>query len=454
MNRGVVVGVGRGFRGAALALSCIAVHSAQLQTQTEYLSYAKAAPVFSALNEPVPPARDWNRWIAAADAATRARVARGDEGSIVNFLLFGTSFTSQPRITTGQIDPRQIQQAVSARIDDFERGLAQPGTNERLQYARRVLPTGTPVRARLLALIDRTMKEGDAVAQLTRQAAALGDPSLEFAERSRLYRDRGLASDTSVRVNYAVESALRGLTPVLVRGSDPGKRSVRRVAIIGPGLDVVDKQEGYDFYPPQTIQPFALIDSLIRLGLADADTLRVNTFDVSAKVNDHITAMVRRARAGEPYFLHLPLDGTTPWTPALLTYFAGFGSAIGSPVPVSIPPGLGPLRLRALAVRPSVVERISAHDLNITAQAPVLDDAERYDLIVGTNIFLYYDRVQQGLAMVNIAGLLRPGGILLSNNALVEVPSAGMRSIGYLKTLYSTREEDGDVVISYQKEVK
>jgi hypothetical protein len=53
--------------------------------------------------------------------------------------------------------------------------------------------------------------------------------------------------------------------------------------------------------------------------------------------------------------------------------------------------------------------------------------------------------------MVNMAGMLRPGGVLLSNNALVEVPSAGMRSIGYSKVLYSTRDEDGDLVIWYQK---
>jgi len=30
--------------------------------------------------------------------------------------------------------------------------------------------------------------------------------------------------------------------------------SVRRVGIIGPGLDFTDKQEGYDFYPAQTVQ--------------------------------------------------------------------------------------------------------------------------------------------------------------------------------------------------------
>ena len=68
------------------------------------------------------------------------------------------------------------------------------------------------------------MKEVETHARLMEQAHALGDPSLEFAERSRLYRERGLASDTSVRVNFAIEEALRGLNPVMVRGSDPKRQ--------------------------------------------------------------------------------------------------------------------------------------------------------------------------------------------------------------------------------------
>ena len=316
--------------------------------------------------------------------------------------------------------------------------------NERLQFARRVLDDTAPVKARLLSMIDRSIKEGETHARLIEQAHALGDPSLEFAERSRLYRDRGLASDTSVRINFAVEEALRSV----------GTRPVRRVAVIGPGLDVADKQEGYDFYPPQTIQPFAVIDSLIRLGLADAETLRLTTFDVSARVNDHIAEMGRRARAGTPYVLHLPLDATVAWTPSLLDYFRQFGDTVGAPIPVTIPPSIGSLRLRAVAVRPPVVDRISARDLNITAQQLTLSDSERFDLIVGTNIFVYYDRLQQGLAMVNAAHMLRPGGLLLSNNALVEVPATGMRSIGYSKILYSNREEDGDLIIWYQKRME
>ena len=430
----------RAWGGGALALSVLADVSAQVPAPLTYLSQAQAAPIFAALDQPIPAAGEWSRWIASADAATRARVAQGDETTIVNLVLFGTSFTAQPRITAGQLTRKQIGVAVEGRLRDFERALAGPSTDERLQFARRTLGDGGSARTRLVSMIDRSIAEGDTHARLIEQAHALGDPSLEFAERSRLYRDRGLSSDTSLRVNFAVERALR----------EAGARPITRVAIIGPGLDVADKQDGYDFYPPQTIQPFAVIDSLIRLGFADADALRVTTFDVSARVNAHLAAMTRRA-SGDAYVLHLPLDGTVAWTPELLDYFRRFGDRIGAPIPVTIPSSVGFLRFRAVGVRPAIVDRIIPRDLNITAQALSLSESERFDLMIGTNVFVYYDRLQQGLAMVSAASMLRPGGLLLSNNALVEIPSTGMRSIGYTRTMYSSREEDGDVVIWYQK---
>jgi hypothetical protein len=401
--------------------------------------------VFEALGERLPDAAEWPQWISAADRATRARVMQGVEASLVNLLLFGTSFTSQPRVTARQLKAEEINRAVSARLDDFARALAQPAANERLLVAGRALKGAGTVRAQLLSMIDRSMKENETYARLIEKAQALGDPSLEFAERSTMYRERGLAPDTSVRVNFAVEEALKRVYP------DGGaRRAVRRVAIVGPGLDFADKQEGFDFYPLQTIQPFALIDSLLRLDLADPGALEITTLDLSEQINGHITRAAERARSGSPYVMHLPLDGQVAWSPALLTYFKTFGSSIGSPVPVTIPPGVGLLRLRALSVRPQIVQRVDARDVNVTAQRLELGE-DRFDLIVGTNIFLYYDRLQQGLAMTAIAGMLRPGGVLLSNNALVEVPAVGMRSVGYAKTLYSNRDEDGDVIIWYQK---
>jgi hypothetical protein len=41
--------------------------------------------------------------VSRRDTEIRARLAEGDEDSVINFLLFGVSFTTQPRITEGEM---------------------------------------------------------------------------------------------------------------------------------------------------------------------------------------------------------------------------------------------------------------------------------------------------------------------------------------------------------------
>ena len=82
---------------------------------------------------------------------------------------------------------------------------------------------------------------------------------------STLLRNRGLSSDTSIFAAFAIDAALKDIAAMgTIRAG-----SVRRIAVIGPGLDFTDKQEGYDFYPLQTIQPFAVVDSLRARELTD-----------------------------------------------------------------------------------------------------------------------------------------------------------------------------------------
>src|SRR5438445_12833337 len=42
----------------------------------------------------------WNDWIRARDAEVRGRIDRGIEDSISNLILYGTSFTTLPRVDT------------------------------------------------------------------------------------------------------------------------------------------------------------------------------------------------------------------------------------------------------------------------------------------------------------------------------------------------------------------
>jgi hypothetical protein len=177
----------------------------------------------------------------------------------------------------------------------------------------------------MVEAMRRVVGEVDSYIRALQTAKSLADPDAELATRSKLFRERGLSSDTSLLPDFAVEQALVAFASSgLIR---PGE--VRRVAVIGPGLDFTDKAEGYDFYPQQTIQPFSVIDSLLRLGLAKPDQLRLTTFDLSPRINQHLEAARRRARGGGPYILELPRDVEAGWRPDLVTFWRRFGDRIG-----------------------------------------------------------------------------------------------------------------------------
>jgi hypothetical protein len=74
--------------------------------------------------------------------------------------------------------------------------------------------------------------------------------------------------------------------------------------------------------------------------------------------------------------------------------------------------------------------------------------AERFDLIIATNILVYYDAFEQSLAMSNVQAMLQPGGFLLANNALPEFPFLPLHAIGYVSVVY--RPNDGEHMVWYQ----
>jgi SAM-dependent methyltransferase len=212
------------------------------------------------------------------------------------------------------------------------------------------------------------------------------------------------------------------------------------VAIVGPGLDFTDKHDGYDFYPQQTVQPFATIDSLIRLGLAKADRLSLTTLDLSPRINRHLETARQRARLGTAYSLALSRNMDLPWIPSLVTYWERFGATIGEVAKnVAVPPNAGNVRVRAMRVRPSVVMSIVPRDLNIVLQRlePLPVD-DRFDLIIATDVLVYYDIFEQSLALTNVANMLRPGGLFLSNDAVFALPATPMQTVGDTDVIHMT----------------
>jgi hypothetical protein len=94
----------------------------------------------------------------------------------------------------------------------------------------------------------------------------------------------------------------------------------------------------------------------------------------------------------------------------------------------------------AVRVRPSVVLAVVPADLNIVLQRlEPAQDEDRFDLVIASNMFVYYDVVEQSLARANVAAMLRAGGVLLSNNSLPTLPATAMRVAGATRVVCSRR---------------
>lgn len=453
------------------------------------LSYTEAQSILAAINGGLPAElRDkspadletfWPEWVTQHDEQTRARLLRGDEDTMVNFLVLGMSFTHQPRFTAegfaraasalapAQLEPDQTPESILLfkRVDDLLRGLAVPGNNERLIFLSHLveqqgyhphvafgvhasLTERNRLKGYLLENVGRVFREQERLQLLYDQARQKKDHPENMEEVSTLYHARGVSLDTVLWPNMALEESLKAMAA----GGLMTPGSIHHVAIIGPGLDFTDKLGGYDFYPQQTLQCFAVADSLLRLGLANQGELQITTFDISQRVNDHLQRALRRARLGQGYVVQLPRDAQAEWSPAATRYWRQFGDQVGTPVPPIHPPTLaGVVETRAIRINPAVVSAITPLDLDIVTQHLDTPPGQGFDLIIATNVFAYFDSFEQLLAVANSQPMLRPGGFLFSNNVLPLLPSLGMRLVNHLSISYSDRPNDGDVISWYQR---
>ena len=426
-----------------------------------FVRFSEARPVVTELVGRLPPELNkltpaqmetaWPGWIERHDREVRARLEQGDEDTIVNWMLFGTTFTSRPRAVLGAVESgaagvrelvlRRTMELISARLDDLLEALAAPGNDERRLFARALLQRRglrfatvadrDAARKYLLAAVIRVASEQDQIDQEL-AATSSSDPMTEFVERSRLFRTRGLSLDASLIPNFSVEQALAAMK---ARGLlEPG--SVRRVAIVGPGLDFADKNVGFDIYPEQTVQPFAVLDSLKRLGLAPSPAdPEIVLLDISPRIIDHVTQARARAARNIGYTLNLLLPSSTPWLPEIRAYWQTFGNQIGAPAQAPASKAIADVaQLRAVRARPSAVQRMSVLNVNIVTERL---DGEAFDLVIATNVFIYYDLFEQALAMSNVEAMLKPGAFLLANFSAPDLRSVTIRPVETTTTLYA-----------------
>ena len=454
-------------------LLIIAAGAAAAAAPARFVRFSEARPILTELAGSLPPELNkltlgqmedgWPGWIERHDREVRARLDQGDEDTLVNWMLFGTSFTSRPRAVLGAVESgaagnqelvvRRTIELISGRLDDLLQALAAPGTDERRLFARALLQRKgfrvatvadtDAAREYLLAAVLRVAGEQDQIDQEL-GATSGGAPLTEFVRRSRLFRTRGLSLDTSLVPNYSVEQALAAMK---ARGLvAPG--SVRRVAIIGPGLDFADKDVGFDFYPQQTLQPFAVLDSLKRLDLAPSSgDPEIVLLDISPRIIDHVTKARARAARNIGYTLNLPLPGSSQWLPEVRAYWRTFGDRIGTPAQAPTSKAIADLaEVRAVRVRPSAVRLMSVMNLNIVTERL---EGESFDLVIATNVFIYYDVLEQALAMSNVDAMLKPGAFLLANFSAPNLTSIGIRPVETTQTLYAHARDVNERILDF-----
>jgi hypothetical protein len=364
------------------------------------------------------------------------RVREGDLDHLVFYCLQSTHFTRQrpiePALSAralvddlpetdraaylerGTADLLHVPAAVTARTRDLLRTLDSGDRDPRLVYFRQLaeaaLPKGAGRETAVLREYLRAMRflyQKEFVAQRAPDAADAV---------ASLYRSRGLSTDTAIEAGYTVRLGL-----AVLKAIEPERR-IRRVLIVGPGLDLAPRTSLIDEAPPDSYQPWAVMDALVGLGLARIDDLSVVGGDINPRVVDHI----RRRTTAAPPLLRL-LSGLK-LAPGLTLerdyrdYFSNLGLAIGSGRPL-VTERDGRLS-KELRVLPAAAHALTAEPLDIVTERL---DGPPFDLAIATNILPYFDDTELALAMSNIAGMLAPGGILLHNEprpALREIATA------------------------------
>jgi hypothetical protein len=334
------------------------------------------------------------------------RVRDGDLDHLIFYALQSTHFTTlapiEPALSAKSLveSGNRIPPDVRPRIRACLKAIESSSSDPRVIYFRALIhstfPNANQREEALLTEYRRAMKfvyDKEFVAGRAGQTAVAG-----------LYRARGLSTDTEVEAGYVVYTGLG-----ILKSLDPARR-IRRVLIVGPGLDLAPRTSLVESGPPESYQPWAVADALLSLGLSQIGDLVL----VGADINPRVVGHIESARSAPPALMLVSGIGESPTvhvTDEYREYFAQLGRAIGDGSVASVPKVPSHLS-KMVRVRPEIAQKISAEQLDVvTARL----SADPFDLIIATNILPYFDDPQLMLAVSNISAMLATGGVFMHN---------------------------------------
>jgi hypothetical protein len=308
-------------------------------------------------------AANFSRYIADIERSTAERERDGENDHLIFYVLQSKEFTKsarlEPALSAKQyVESGKISKQAHTRMAQFAAAIA--GT-ERLAYFQSLLPRENSLEY-LRKEFARAMKSLYAK---------------EFAGKPNYYQSRGHSTDSQVTANYALWTALS-----VLKASQSGLK-FQRVLIVGPGMDIAPRTGLVDRYPPQSHQPYVVAQILRDLNFSD--TPQIECVDINDRVVRFIRDFAHRAE--------LRLDFYIP---------------PGDPEFESWARNLAP---KLAAVPRNVAEATSAEKLNIITQRL----AAKYDLVVATNVLVYFDDRELLLAIANIESMLSAGGYFIHN---------------------------------------
>jgi hypothetical protein len=354
--------------------------------------------------------------IAALARETRSRVREGDMEHLIYYVLQSTHFTRLPPIEPA-LSARTVLElrktaasdlfptpAVEARFTAFLKAVDSSDRDPRLHYFRALLADASGGRDRRAFLAGHYVR----VMLFLQQKEFLGRGRPEFI--ARLYQNRGLSTDTAVESGYSVHAGLG-----VLKALDPSRR-IRRVLIVGPGIDLAPRTAMLEAGPPQSYQPWAVIDALVGLGLATFGDLEVVGADINPRVVDHL----RLSRQSPPVLrliTGLGENAAVSFSQDYRDYFAVLGRSLGSIRTGKKAPD-GHLA-KTVSVSKKAATLLRAESLNIVTERL---GGEPFDLVIATNILPYFGQTELLLALSNISAMLSSSGVFLHNELRPGMP--------------------------------
>jgi hypothetical protein len=391
-------------------------------------------------------AKTFGRHLRDINRRSRIRRDAGDREHLIYFILQSTRFTDDAPIEPSQsarwfVDslktdernrlleepsrrpsPRRLPAAVARRFEAFllarERGFRPiretllVEEDERIAYFARMLPRGSEAALVFLhgAYIDamRFLYRKEHVIKAERTDEKADRQSGDDRNAAELYQDRGHSTDTAFEANFAVDLAIGILAQL-----DSNER-LRKILVVGPGLDLAPRTDLIDIVPPQSYQPFAVADSLLRRGLTEAADLSIHCVDINDAVVSYLTQVHERRLTELTVLSGLADHAARPLAQEYRQYFHEFGTRIGTPSGRARPAGRHGDRLfTSIAIAEPIARRITAERLNIVTER--YETPHVYDLVIATNVFPYFTDAELVLALSNISSMLRGGGYLMHN---------------------------------------